>query len=178
MINISILAKKIDGLIEGDSNLTVRGIGDLRSSPSDFISFLSDQRYYKYFKESLSNVIIVNKKFSNPRLEKTLIRVDNPVFAYIKILEHFSSSKQNKTGIHDTAIISKNVQIDSFTSILNDTYIGYNVKIGLLGLIFSFFADSFLIVGFHSSKMGWPTNLASMPRSLYQFSSNGKMTSI
>ena len=130
MIKISILAKKIDGLIEGDSNLAVRGVGDLRSSPSDFISFLSDQRYYKYFKESLSNVIIVNKNFSNPRLEKTLIRVDNPVFAYIKILEHFTSSKQNKVGIHDTAIISKNVQIGNNVYIGPNVVIDSNVKIG------------------------------------------------
>tara|TARA_B110000014_G_C20063764_1_gene554191 strand:+ start:304 stop:1302 length:999 start_codon:yes stop_codon:yes gene_type:complete len=129
MPNISSLAKKVDGLIEGDSNLTIKGIGDLRTSPKDFVSFLSDDRYYKYFEESNSNIILVNKNFSQPRLQKTLIRVENPVFAYIQLLEYFSPKKQYKTGIHNTAIISKSAQIGQNVSIGPYAVIGSNVKI-------------------------------------------------
>ena len=148
MINISSLAKKLNGSIEGDSNLIVKGAGDLRTSPENFISFLSDNRYYKYFEESHSNIILVNKDFSNSRLEKTLIRVDNPVFAYIKALEHFTPQIKDKIGIHNTAVISKsakigknvyigpnvvidsNVEIKDFSFIGPSSYIGENTIIG------------------------------------------------
>ena len=129
MPNISSLAKKVNGLIEGDSNLSIKGVGDLRTSPKDFVSFLSDNRYYKYFEESNSNIILVNKDFSQPRLQKTLIRVENPVFAYIQLLEYFSPKKQYQTGIHNTAIISKSAQIGQNVSIGPYAVIGSNVKI-------------------------------------------------
>ena len=129
MPNISSLAKKVNGLIEGDSNLSIKGVGDLRTSPKDFVSFLSDDRYYKYFEESNSNIILVNKDFSQPRLQKTLIRVENPVFAYIQLLEYFSPKKQYQTGIHNTAIISKSAQIGQNVSIGPYAVIGSNVKI-------------------------------------------------
>ena len=46
MINISSLADKLNGSIEGDSSLVIKGVGDLRTSPKNFVSFLSDERYY------------------------------------------------------------------------------------------------------------------------------------
>ena len=130
MINISSLAKKVNGSIEGDPELIIKGIGDLRTSPKNFISFLSDNRYYKYFKESDSNIVLVNKDFSNPRLEKTLIRVDNPVFAYIQVLEYFSPKNKDKMGIHNTAIISNNAKIGQNVYIGPHVVIDDNVKIG------------------------------------------------
>ena len=129
MFNISSLAKKVNGLIEGDSSLTIKGVGDLRTSPKDFVSFLSDNRYYKYFEESNSNIILVNKDFSEPRLQKTLIRVENPVFAYIQLLEYFSPKKENKAGIHNTAVISESAQIGENVSIGPYVVIDSNVKI-------------------------------------------------
>ena len=79
MISINKLAEKINGSIEGDSRISISGIGDLRTANKNFVSFLSDDRYYKYFKDSLSETIIVKKDFSENRFNKTLIRVDNPV---------------------------------------------------------------------------------------------------
>jgi len=118
MIDISTLAKKVGGSIEGNSNLIINGIGDLKNSPKGFVSFLSDHRYYDDFKNSKSTAVFVNHEFSNSSLDKTLIRVDNPVYAYIQILELFHESKKDKIGIHETAIISPKATIG------NNVYIG------------------------------------------------------
>ena len=86
---------------------------------------------------------------SQDRLDKTLIRVENPVFAYIKILEYFDDNlKIKKNGIHKSSIISENTNISTdcfigpFSTIDNNVdiksssfigsscYIGKNVKIG------------------------------------------------
>ena len=58
-----------------------------------------------------------------------MIRVENPVFAYIQLLEYFSPKKQCKSGIHNTAIISKSAQIGQNVSIGPYAVIGSNVKI-------------------------------------------------
>ena len=148
MININKIAKKINGSIEGDKTISVRGVGDLRTTEKKFISFLSDDRYYKHFKSSLSEVIIVDDNFSLDRCSKTIIRVKNPVFAYIQILELFKKNVSSESGIHETALVSpkskigKNVyigpyvviedgaEIGNFSKINFSSYIGKNVKIG------------------------------------------------
>jgi len=149
MISVSNLSEIIDCSIEGNNEVLIEGVGDLRSAPKNFISFLSDKRYYKFFKDSASSIVIVKNNFSEDRLDKTLIRVENPVFAYIKILEYFDGSlKIKKKGIHKSSIISKNTNISSdcfigpFSTIDNNVdiksssfigsacYIGENVKIG------------------------------------------------
>ena len=142
MFNISSLAQKIDGSIEGNPDLIINGVGDLKNSPEGFLSFLSDNRYYKDFETSLSQAVIVRNDFENERLNKTLIRVENPVFAYIKILEIFSNPKKQKTGIHSSAIIGSNSKIgknvyigpytviDDYVEIEDSVYIGTSCNIG------------------------------------------------
>ena len=124
MINISTLAEKVGGSIEGDSTLVISGVGDIKSSPKDFLTFLSDNRYHDDLLESKSEAVIVNHEFLNDNLNKTLIRVDNPVYAYIQILEFFDQPKKIDVGIHPTAIISKKASIGK------DVYIGPYVVIG------------------------------------------------
>ena len=142
MFNISSLAQKIDGAIEGNPDLIINGVGDLKNSPEGFLSFLSDDRYYKDFKTSLSKAVIVSHNFSDKRLNKTLIRVDNPVFAYIKILELFNKPKAHKPEIHSSAIIASNAKIgdniyigpyaviDDNVEVSDFAYIGASCHIG------------------------------------------------
>ncbi len=130
MINITTLAEKVGGSIEGDSNLVINGIGDLKNSPEEFLSFLSDHRYYEDFKNSKSKAVIVNHDFSDSCFDKTLIRVDNPVYAYIQILELFNNTKTSKSGIHKTAIISETSNIGKDVYIGPYTVIEDNVTIG------------------------------------------------
>ena len=86
--------------------------------------------YYKDFKDSLYKAVIVSHNFSNERLNKTLIRVNNPVFAYIKILELFNQPKEHKAGIHSSAIIAPNSKIGENVYIGPYTVIDANVEIG------------------------------------------------
>ena len=130
MISISTLAKKVGGFIEGDSNLVISGIGDLKNSPKDYLTFLSDNRYYEDLVNSKSEAVIVNHDFSTDDINKTLIRVDNPVFAYIQILELFDNTQKKYSGIHPTAIISKKSNIGKDVNIGPYAVIEDNVKVG------------------------------------------------
>ena len=130
MITINQLAAKINGSIEGKGKTSIAGVGDLRTAPKNFVSFLSDDRYYKYFKESLSQTIIVKKDFSYNKFNKTLIRVDNPVYAYIQAIEFFNKSNPFKIGIHNTAIVSSKAKIGNDVYIGPHTVIDDGVKIG------------------------------------------------
>ena len=123
MINIKKIAAKLNGIIDGNSNLSIKGVSDLRTASKNDISFLSDSRYYKYFEKSLTDAVIVHNDFSLNSKNKTLIRVDNPVYAYIQTLEIFGPTEIQLTGTHHSAIISKNAVIGS------NVYIGPNVVI-------------------------------------------------
>lgn len=129
MINIATLAKKVGGTIEGNSKLNIYGVGDLKNSPENFLSFLSDTRYIEDFKNSKSMAVIVDEEFSDISFNKTLIKVKNPVYAYIQILELFNDSYNNKVGIHKTAIISKNAKVGKNVYIGPYTVVEENVVI-------------------------------------------------
>ena len=130
MITINDLAEKINGSIEGEKTLSINGVGDLRTAPKDFVSFLSDERYYKYFQDTSSQAVIVDNSFSHDRLNKTLIRVTNPVYAYIKTIELFNHVDSFNSGIHETAIISSKAKIGKNVYIGPHVVIDANVKIG------------------------------------------------
>jgi len=130
MITINQLAKKINGSIEGQKNLSIKGVGDLRTAPKNFVSFLSDDRYYKYFKDSSSQIIIVSEDFSNDRFDKTVIKVDNPLYAYIKTMEYFNPTNDFKPGIDKRAVVSSTATIGKNVYIGPNAIIEDNVTIG------------------------------------------------
>ena len=128
MLTVSSLAKKIHGTVEGDVNFKINGVGDLRTSPKDFVSFLSDERYYKFFEDSSSNVVIVNNKFSNPRLDKILIRVENPVYAYIQTLEHFGFKQNSKKADSKQMLVMRKFCSVELLFMVNFCLVGFNVR--------------------------------------------------
>jgi UDP-3-O-[3-hydroxymyristoyl] glucosamine N-acyltransferase len=63
-------------------------------------------------------------------VKPTLIRVKNPQFAFIKILQFYASMKKEETGISKHAFIAKSAKIGRDVYIGDGAFIGKNVVIG------------------------------------------------
>ena len=123
------LAKKVNGKLVGDPNVSIRSIATIQNASNGCISFLANPKYKQYLISSSASAIIVSPEYSED-LKTSGIISDDPYAAYAIISSLFNShlnpysNKDNSffvhetSSIHDSAIIGPNV------------YIGPNCKIG------------------------------------------------
>ncbi len=124
------ISNYINGEIEGDAQVEISNIANIKEAKTGDISFLSNPKYTPFIYKTKASAVIVNKDFKPEKPVKTnLIKVDDAYKAFSILLEAISP-KIEKNGIeefaviHPTAKIGKDVYIGSFA------YIGENVVIG------------------------------------------------
>ena len=136
MFTISQIAKIINGKIDGDPNLKIHGVCDIKDGKPNFLSYLTSEKYKESFIKSNVTAVIVNKKINIKKGDKTLIYVDSPENKFIDIINLFYPKETISDNIHSNANIAnsvtmgKNVNIAANVVIDEDVIIGDNIKIG------------------------------------------------
>ncbi len=122
------LAKLIGAELKGDEGRAITGIAPLQTATSSEISFLHNSRYRKYLSSTKAAAVILSPadaKFC--QIDALVVR--NPYLAFAKAADLFAYRPKHTTGIHPTAIIGENCQIDPTASIGPYCVIGENVTI-------------------------------------------------
>lgn len=146
-INVAQIAQWIDAQIEGNEDIDITGLAKIEEAQSGHLSFIANPKYAKFIETTNASAVLVDKDF--PQTDKTVLRVSNPYFAFLKLAQKFyQQAPQVDPGIHKTAIvgsdstigencsigayivIGKNCQIGKGTTIFPGTFIGDRVQIG------------------------------------------------
>jgi len=130
LISIAEIAHTVKGVVEGDPDLIVKGICDLKDSRADHISYIVSGPNEKYFYDTKAVAFLVNNDFSIDRQDKTLIRVLNPTLSFIDVIHMFYPKKKMCEEIHSTSVISDDVQIGEQVEIEPHVVIKKGAKIG------------------------------------------------
>ena len=130
MVLVSEIANRIDGIVEGNPNIEISGVCDIKNGQEGKISFLGNSKYMEFFNSTNSSAIIVNSKQDFENSDKTLIRVKNPHLGFAKTLEMFQEQSLNQNEIHPTAVFNDTVKIGKNVSIGPNVIIGDNSTIG------------------------------------------------
>lgn len=120
------LADLIDGLdvtIKGDSNCLITGVATLEQSKHGHITLLTNQKYRKHLTTTGASAVILAATDATD-CPVTAVISSNPHYIYAKIAAYFSEYQSGPQGIHSTAIVGKDCQIDGAA------YIGPHVVIG------------------------------------------------
>jgi UDP-3-O-[3-hydroxymyristoyl] glucosamine N-acyltransferase len=130
------IAQMINGVVEGNPDVTVSTLSKIEEGKPGSISFLSNPLYTHYIYKTEASVIIINKSFvPEYPVNSVLIRVESAEVAFAKLLELYNQIKNNKTGISkqcfiaETAILGNNTYVGDFSYIGENVVIGNNVKI-------------------------------------------------
>lgn len=141
------LAEIVGGVVLGDSDMMIVGVGSVQDGASPgTITFAESRELHIAAEKTEAAAIIVPKTITEST--KTLLQVNNPRLAYAKIAEEFMP-RPLKTGlthptsvihpdaqlaegvsIHPHVVIDAGAQIGAQTIIGPGTYIGKDVKIG------------------------------------------------
>ena len=155
MITALKIEKLVNGSLNGDKNLIIKGAYDLIPGKKSCISFLNDSLGVELLDISKSDLIVVSDKINFNKTNKSILIVKNPKTSFFKIVKHFFNLDINriKKGIDKTAKISENVvlgtnisigsnviverksTIESGVSIGANTYVGENTVIGKNSII-------------------------------------------
>lgn len=142
------LANAIGAKLKGDGNCKIHNVASIAHAQIGEISFLSDQKYQKYLTQTKASALLLDKKLAKDCPVNALI-MPNPKLGFIKLLTLLRPQVMTKKpGIHPTAVIGKNCQIDSTVHIGAYVVIEDNVVIGSRTII-----GAGTIVG-HGTQLG------------------------
>jgi UDP-3-O-[3-hydroxymyristoyl] glucosamine N-acyltransferase len=139
------LAALVEGAVEGDENIPIRGISNIEDAEDGDITFAENEKLLSSAARSRASAVIAPA--SGAAAAKPLIRVKNPRFAFAQVLRIFAPEPKVYQGIHPSALIGRNVVLGDNVSIHAQAVIGDDVRIGDNSVIypFSYVGDNVVI---------------------------------
>ena len=135
MLSLGEIADIIGAECHGDNSITVHSVADLEFATPGQLSFITNKNYLKYLDTSKASAIITTPEIAS-QCSGDLLLMDNPYLGYARAAQLFDSTPKQDSGIHSSAIIAENAQVDSSASIgplvviESGCIIGENVSIG------------------------------------------------
>ena len=125
---IAEIAEHIDGEVLGDASATLNGFAPADSAKAGDLTFAENEDFFARAEGSAATAIIADQRFTSAK--KILIRVANARIAFAKALTLFFPEPTLPPGIHPTAVIAADAQIDATAHIGPYCVIGNRVRVG------------------------------------------------
>lgn len=122
-VTVQWIANFIGAELIGNASATATGINEIHKVEKGDIVFVDHPKYYEKCIHSAATVIIINQETEFPP-EKTLLIIDEPFEAYLKLVDHFRPFTPSSKNISESAHIGEN------TVIMPNSFIGNHVRIG------------------------------------------------
>jgi UDP-3-O-[3-hydroxymyristoyl] glucosamine N-acyltransferase len=123
------IAEFLKGDLVGDPAVEIVGPAKIESAKAGEITFLTNPKYAKYLDTTQASAVLVEKTVED--IQVPHIKLDNPYFAFLKLLELFyPPQKPNFEGIHETAVVSPSAKIGQNVSLAPFVFVGDDVEIG------------------------------------------------
>src|SRR5215208_2558676 len=114
--------------IKGDPNCWIEGVNTIQNAQSGDIVFLTNSLYRKYLTNTKATAVILSDADAELCPVNAVIS-KNPHFTYAKIASFFEKSHSSEKGIHISAVIGNDCDIDPSANIGANCVIGNRVKI-------------------------------------------------
>ncbi len=121
------------GQFTGDRNRSINGVASLSQAKGDQLSFLSNRKYAADLAATKAGAVLVPKNLEGN--DDRFIRVDDPYFAFARIMTRWFSNRPVPKGISPHAVVSssaklgQNVVLGHFAIVGDEVVIGNNVTI-------------------------------------------------
>lgn len=132
------IASILGGEVQGDPDVTVRGLAKIEEGSAGALSFLSNMKYEEYIYSTGSSICIVNKTFEPTKSlpdTLTLVKVDDAYACFAKLLEVYSQMNQKQPKIEqpsyisESAVVGEGLYLGAFAYLGDNVVVGNNVKI-------------------------------------------------
>src|SRR5258708_28994741 len=122
------LALRVAGNVVGDDEALIDEVSSIEEAELGEIVFAENDRFLSQAEKSNASAIVAFLDATTP--DKPLIKVDNPRFAFAKILELFAPRLNTMPGIHPTAVVGERLDLGAGASVGANVFVGDDGKIG------------------------------------------------
>jgi UDP-3-O-[3-hydroxymyristoyl] glucosamine N-acyltransferase len=122
------LAELVGGELVGGGDQEITGLADLDSADVGQITFATDKIKLPQLEKTKASLLLVPKRF--PELHRSVIRVDDPIWAATVIQHRLEAREFLATGIHPSTVIGSDCLISQEISIAPHVCVGARVRIG------------------------------------------------
>lgn len=110
------LAERLGATLRGSADKTVSGLSTLQEAGADQLTFLANPQYRKFLPETQAGAVLLTAADSDGFAGNALI-VANPYLAYAQLSHLFDRKPRAPAGVHATAVIAEDAQVDPSASI-------------------------------------------------------------
>jgi UDP-3-O-[3-hydroxymyristoyl] glucosamine N-acyltransferase len=132
-MKLTCLAEKIGAFLEGSGDVEIRGVAGLQEANQGDLTYVQENRLAQLEQTQASAAIV---PMNAPSFRLPLLRVKNPKLAFARSLEVLSPKPKQQAGIHERAVLGKNVIIGADPSIHPYAVIADDVTIGARAIIY------------------------------------------
>lgn len=127
------ICRLLDGLLEGDGEIMVRGVNTLETAGAEEIAYAESDRYFELAIAGEAAAIVVDGDF--PEMPgRNLLRVTNPKLMFMRIMEMFVSPLP-ASGVHPDASVANGANLADGVSVGACAVISSGVVIGARSVI-------------------------------------------
>ena len=130
MYTIAQIAETVNGKIDGNPELAIKGVCDLTNGAIYHLSYIASEKYEDLIHKSKTTAILVGNNFTIDRGAKTLIYVENPAISFIDVIHLFHPKESPIEQIHSSAIIPPTVEMGENIHMAPYVVCEENIKIG------------------------------------------------
>ena len=127
-VSIGEIVDFVGGEFTGDRGKAIASAAPLVSAKADQISFLSNRKYASRLATTDAGAILVPQELEG--YDARWIRVDDPYFAFAKIMTRWFSNRPLPKGISPKAVVASSAKLGDDVALGHFAVIGENVVIG------------------------------------------------
>lgn len=127
-LTVQELAEEVKGAVSGDGTVAIGGVASITDAQTGDIVFAESPRFLSEAERSRASAVVAFLDAVSP--DKPLIKVENPRFAFARILALFSPRLAPPIGVDPTAVVGAGASISATASIGPHVVIGENAVIG------------------------------------------------
>lgn len=120
------IAELVGGKLKGDGSLEISGIRGIEQAGEGHITFLNKRTFLKILNQSQASAVLVKEEVDS---SVSQIIVASPELAFARLLREFHPEPQPEPGIHERAVIGKNVKLGERVTLSAGVCIGDDVEI-------------------------------------------------
>ncbi|QXH34740.1 UDP-3-O-(3-hydroxymyristoyl)glucosamine N-acyltransferase [Pseudomonas muyukensis] len=129
------LAEALGASLKGPEALEITGLATLQEAGQGQLSFLANKQYRKFLDESQASAVLLKAEDAEGFAGSALI-VPDPYLAYARLSHLFDPKPKAVAGIHPSAVVADDAQVDAsasigpFAVVESGARIGANVTVG------------------------------------------------